>query len=194
MLLTAQRKDHSERCKFNYNLEIARAYLNETFYLPHNMDFRGRAYPIPPHLSPVGDDCVVACSPLASRSRSARQVSSGLQIHLANVYGFDKASFEERRSSPETMRRRLWTARTIPWTAKKWWLKAEDPWQCLATCFELTAAIRSGNPETYESAMPVHQDGTCNGMQHYAPSAATCGAQRPSTSRTGTDPPIFTLA
>lgn len=28
--------------------------------------------------------------------------------------------------------------------------------------------MRSPNPELYESSLPVHQDGTCNGMQHYA--------------------------
>lgn len=50
----------------------------------------------------------------------------------------------------------------------QWWLKAEDPWQCLATCFELSAALRSPNPEEFLSSIPVHQDGTCNGMQHYA--------------------------
>ncbi|KAJ7702587.1 hypothetical protein B0H14DRAFT_3030855 [Mycena olivaceomarginata] len=26
------------------------------FYLPHNVDIRGRAYPLPPHLNHAGDD------------------------------------------------------------------------------------------------------------------------------------------
>lgn len=47
-------------------------------------------------------------------------------------------------------------------------MKADDPWQCLATCFELHAALESGNPLEFQSALPVHQDGTCNGLQHYA--------------------------
>lgn len=33
---------------------------------------------------------------------------------------------------------------------------------------ELRAALESGNPYEYMSALPVHQDGTCNGLQHYA--------------------------
>lgn len=33
---------------------------------------------------------------------------------------------------------------------------------------ELKAAIESGNPHEYECALPIHQDGTCNGLQHYA--------------------------
>jgi DNA-directed RNA polymerase len=31
-------------------------FLGDTFYLPHNLDFRGRAYPLPPHLNHIGDD------------------------------------------------------------------------------------------------------------------------------------------
>ena len=47
-------------------------------------------------------------------------------------------------------------------------MNAEDPWQCLATCFELTAALRSEDPTAYVCNLPVHQDGSCNGLQHYA--------------------------
>jgi DNA-directed RNA polymerase len=33
---------------------------------------------------------------------------------------------------------------------------------------ELTSALRSEKPEEFESSLPVQQDGTCNGLQHYA--------------------------
>ena len=33
---------------------------------------------------------------------------------------------------------------------------------------ELRAALESPDPCAYESNFPVHQDGTCNGLQHYA--------------------------
>lgn len=167
-VLLQQKKDHGERCKFNYNLEIARAYLNDVFYIPHNMDFRGRAYPIPPHLSPVGDDL---CRGLLTFGISKPLGKTGLkwlQIHLANVYGFDKASFEERAQFSRDHEADIFDSVDNPLSGNRWWLKAEDPWQCLATCFELAGALRSPNPETYESSIPVHQDGTCNGMQHYA--------------------------
>lgn len=47
-------------------------------------------------------------------------------------------------------------------------MKAEDPWQCLATCIDLASALRADVPIEYESRLPIHQDGTCNGLQHYA--------------------------
>lgn len=167
-VLLQQRKDHGERCKFNYNLEIARSYINDIFYIPHNMDFRGRAYPIPPHLSPVGDDL---CRGLLTFGISKPLGKTGLkwlQIHLANVYGFDKASFEERAQFARDHENDIFDSADDPLGGNRWWLKAEDPWQCLATCFELAGALRSPNPELFESSIPVHQDGTCNGMQHYA--------------------------
>jgi len=49
-----------------------------------------------------------------------------------------------------------------------WWKKADDPWQCLAACMELRSALESPDPHAFESNFPVHQDGTCNGLQHYA--------------------------
>ena len=38
----------------------------------------------------------------------------------------------------------------------------------LEACQEVAAALRSGDPAAYESCLPVHQDGSCNGLQHYA--------------------------
>jgi len=33
---------------------------------------------------------------------------------------------------------------------------------------ELREALESGDPHSFMSSLPVHQDGTCNGLQHYA--------------------------
>lgn len=55
-----------------------------------------------------------------------------------------------------------------PLTGKMWWAESEEPWQTLACCIEIAAAHRSPNPEEYQCHFPVHQDGSCNGLQHYA--------------------------
>jgi DNA-directed RNA polymerase len=45
------------RADLQYKLELADELKgHRPFYFPVNMDFRGRAYPIPPHLSPTGSD------------------------------------------------------------------------------------------------------------------------------------------
>lgn len=51
---------------------------------------------------------------------------------------------------------------------QKWWASSEEPWQTLACCIEIANAVRSGDPSSYVSHYPIHQDGSCNGLQHYA--------------------------
>ena len=48
------------------------------------------------------------------------------------------------------------------------WYRAENPFQFLATCLEIHRALASGDPAAFRSRLPVHQDGSCNGLQHYA--------------------------
>jgi len=55
-----------------------------------------------------------------------------------------------------------------PLSGKRWWLQAESPWQTLASCIELANILDSKDPQNFVSHLPVHQDGTCNGLQHYA--------------------------
>lgn len=68
-----------------------------------------------------------------------------------------------------------------PLGGRQWWLEADEPWQCLVWLWillftllqlaarDLTAALRHPDgPEHHESRLPVHQDGSCNGLQHYA--------------------------
>lgn len=51
------RETHALRCEFLLRLSIAQSFKNvEQIYFPHNMDFRGRVYPIPPHLNHMGSD------------------------------------------------------------------------------------------------------------------------------------------
>lgn len=93
---------------------------------------------------------------------------SWLHIHVANTAGFDKASFEEREAFAKAHLEDIMDSADRPLEGRRWWLQADDAWQCLAACMELTKALRSPNPEDFESRLPVQQDGTCNGLQHYA--------------------------
>ncbi|KAI3316606.1 DNA-dependent RNA polymerase [Xylariaceae sp. AK1471] len=159
---------HSERCFMNFQLDIARAFRDQTFYFPHNMDFRGRAYPIPTYLNHMGADHVRGLLRFAAGKELGQNGLRWLKIQLANVFGYDKASLEEREAFAVDHVKDVYDSATNPLTGQRWWLKAEDPWQCLAACFELKAALESPDPAKYVSHLPVHQDGTCNGLQHYA--------------------------
>ena len=158
----------SNRCFQNFQIEIARAYVDQTFYFPHNLDFRGRAYPMSPLFNHMGADNVRGLLIFAKGKELGVAGLRWLKIHLANVYGFDKASFGEREKFASDHLTDVYDAAENPLSGRRWWLKAEDPWQCLATCIELKNALDSEDPHRFVSHLAIHQDGTCNGLQHYA--------------------------
>jgi len=159
---------HSNRCFQNFQMEIARSFHDETFYFPHNLDFRGRAYPIPPYLNQMGADNARGLLLFDKGRELGEKGLKWLKVHLSNVCGYDKASLTDRAQFADDHIADIRDSVQNPLDGKRWWLEAEDPWQCLATCHELIKAIDSGNPLTYVSHLPIHQDGTCNGLQHYA--------------------------
>ncbi|KAL1597748.1 DNA-directed RNA polymerase [Paraconiothyrium brasiliense] len=160
---------HSQRCFQNFQLETARAYVREKkLYFPHSVDFRGRAYPIPPILNHMGSDFARCLLKFANGKELGVVGLQWLKVHLANLYGFDKASLHDREQFAMDNLQEIYDSATNPLTGRRWWAKAEDPWQCLACCMELKNALESPDPTRFVSHLAVHQDGTCNGLQHYA--------------------------
>lgn len=160
---------HSQRCFQNFQLETARAFAKEkNVYFPHSVDFRGRAYPIPPILNHIGSDLSRGLLKFARGKELGTVGLQWLKIHLANLYGFDKASLREREQFALDKMDEVRDSATNPLSGRRWWAEAEDPWQCLACCIELKNAFDLPDPTRYVSQLPVHQDGTCNGLQHYA--------------------------
>lgn len=165
------RELHSQRCDTELKLAVARRMKDEDiFYYPHNIDFRGRAYPMHPHLNHLGSDM---CRGFLEFGEGRPLGSRGLywlKIHLANLFGngVDKLSYDDRVAFVEENMHNIFDSAMRPLAGGRWWLGAEDPFQSLATCKEIFSAITSGSPESYVCHLPVHQDGSCNGLQHYA--------------------------
>ncbi|KAL7270076.1 DNA-directed RNA polymerase [Rhizina undulata] len=167
-LTTEKKNHHSQRCDINFKVEIARAFLFEKFYFPHNVDFRGRAYPIPPNLNHIGNDLSRGLLMFDEARELGETGLKWLKIHCANLAGFDKASFTDREKFVDENIEEIFDSATDPLGGKRWWLKSEDPWQTLAVCFALKDALSMEDPSKYKCQLPVAQDGTCNGLQHYA--------------------------
>ncbi|KAJ0038285.1 hypothetical protein Pint_23430 [Pistacia integerrima] len=162
---------HSQRCHIELKLAVARKMKDEEgFYYPHNLDFRGRAYPMHPHLNHLGSDLCRGILEFAEGRPLGKTGLHWLKIHLANLYagGVDKLSYEGRVAFSENHLDDIFDSADRPLEGRRWWLGAEDPFQCLAACMNLSEALRSSSPETTISHIPVHMDGSCNGLQHYA--------------------------
>ena len=161
---------HGLRCCFRYQHKVAEDYKSlNAIYFPHNVDFRGRAYPLPPHLNHMGADL---CRGLLTFSKSkplGREGLSWLKIHLCNLFGNNKMSFKDRIRFTDDHMDQIRDSALKPLEGSRWWTTAEEPWQALAACKELTSAYDTCKyPEDYISSLPIHADGSCNGLQHYA--------------------------
>ncbi|CAK9168888.1 unnamed protein product [Ilex paraguariensis] len=162
---------HSQRCDTELKLSVARKMKDEEgFYYPHNLDFRGRAYPMHPHLNHLSSDLCRGVLEFAEGRPLGKSGLRWLKIHLANLYagGVDKLSYDGRLAFVDNRLNEILDSADNPLNGNRWWLTAEDPFQCLAACINLSEAMKSSSPHTVISHLPIHQDGSCNGLQHYA--------------------------
>jgi len=181
---------HALRCDIDLKLMQARQVLGRDIYFPFNLDFRGRAYPVPPHLNHLGSDLSRGLLCFAERKPLGPKGLYWLYAHLAAQFGVDKVSFDDRVAFAKSKFDLIKETALDPFKCQTpnplpnrndpfappmpyrelvpWWQTADSPFQALATCFEIYAAEQCEDPSTYRCPLPVHQDGSCNGLQHYA--------------------------
>ena len=163
-------------------LQVARSLKDEVaIYYPHNLDFRGRAYTIHPHLNHLGADNVRGLLVFSTAKPLGRDGLRWLRIQASNLYGngVDKLSLEGRDNFLKDNIDRVLDCANAPLDGSRWWLEAEDPWQAcgpvliyqyaslgsqalplpqfLATCFELRDALKARDPSEFMSQLPCHQ-------------------------------------
>lgn len=79
---------HSLRCSAMLKLNQAKKFEDfDEIFFPYNVDFRGRAYPVPPHLSIVGSDLCRALLMFADPKPLGKNGLYWLKVHLANLAG-----------------------------------------------------------------------------------------------------------
>ncbi len=145
-------------------LDTARRFVDEPrFYYPHMLDFRGRVYPIPSTMSPQGNDLARGMLEFADGKPIGEEGWKWLAIHLANQFGVDKVSFDERIAWAAE-REDLWERVSDDPLENTEWAEADDPWQALAAIFEYVNVMREGLDCVSHAVVRV--DGSCNGLQH----------------------------
>ncbi|CAH1772672.1 unnamed protein product [Owenia fusiformis] len=156
-------------CNELYRLSIANQFRDCIFWFPHNMDFRGRVYPCPPHFNHLGSDVVRGMLQFAQGKPLGDSGLNWLKIHLINLTGFKKRSSNaDRLAFADDHMADILDSADNPMTGNKWWQSSDEPWQTLACCMEIANAVRSPSISKHICHFPVHQDGSCNGLQHYA--------------------------
>jgi DNA-directed RNA polymerase len=136
----------------------------DQFYFPYNLDFRGRMYCVVSGLSPQGSDLAKGLL-LFSEGKPIGNGSFWLAVHVANTFGYDKVDYEQRVRWVADNQDAVLSVAADP-LENKWWLDADKPIQFLAACLEYGRWHAEG--DSYVCHLPVHVDGSCNGIQHYA--------------------------
>lgn len=136
----------------------------ESIWFPHSLDFRGRIYPLPQDINPQGDDLAKALLMFAEGKPITERGVWWLAIAVANAFGHDKLTFEERFDWVQRNLGLICESAAFPLEGKRFWTTADEPWMALALCYEFAEAWHQG--ADYISHIPVHLDGSCNGLQH----------------------------
>ena len=158
----------SLKSDFILKLQVARAFKDVgKIYFPQQMDFRGRVYPIPPHLNHIGNDLCRSLLIFSENKPLGKRGLRWLKIHLANKMGKDKLPMDDRVAYVDDNLALMEKILRDP-VKNRDWEEFDDGWQALSIMQELDLALKSDFPEDFYSGMPIHQDGTCNGLQHYA--------------------------
>ena len=141
---------------------------HDRFYLPHNLDFRGRIYPIPTFNHQRADH-IRALFQFARGRRLGPTGAYWLCINLANTGDFNKISkksLDDRISWVNANQRTLYLIGKKPGLTRHIWQEADKPFSFLAACIDLAGYVENG--EDHISHIPPALDGANSGVQHYS--------------------------
>lgn len=160
-------KEDSKRVALIQKLYVADKLSREAkLYYVWELDFRGRLYPLQTHISPQADDSGKSLIKFANGLPLGERGAYWLMIHLANSYGVDKVSFEDRVAWVQSNARLIIDSASNPLDGDRFWTSADSPFQFLAACEEYAGLDKEGY--SYCSHLPIGLDGSCNGLQNFS--------------------------
>ena len=156
------RKSHV--VSFLQTLKYLKEYAGDTLYFPTYFDWRGRLY-FRSRINPQGTDFVKAVLQFANKKALGKRGLYWLKVHVATCYGFDKKLPDCRAVWVDEHMEQIKdaVARHID---SDFFREADSPWCFFVAAREMLRAIESGDPESFETGVPVAMDATCSGMQH----------------------------
>jgi DNA-directed RNA polymerase len=175
--ISRQRAAPEQRSIFHTDMTTAEAMAcAPCFWVPLNIDFRGRLYGVP-HFNFAREDRIRALFLFANGERIGEEGLKWLKAHVAGTAGDNawssvkkpgKFGFDERIAWTD---KNIDTLRTVgeavlrgddPKTIE--WALPKDRYQFIAACVELVQALDVG-PD-FITRLPLTFDGSCSGLQH----------------------------
>lgn len=158
-------KRKAKRILVNCILKLANDFKDdEAIYFPHNLDFRGRVYPVT-LIHPQGNDFMKAMLEFSEGVELGKDGHTWLAFQGANMWGLDKKPIEERIAWVYENSDMIISVAEKPLDNLQW-TEADSPWEFLAFCFEWNDYLKIG--ESFKSKLAVAFDGSCSGLQHFS--------------------------
>ena len=169
----ANRELYSKRAAFVQTLVTARKFSKyEKFFIPIQLDFRGRAYCVS-NFNYQGSDHMKSLIRFERGKPLGEHGANWLAIHLANLASnvadvkLDKLSFEERVDWVYDNTDMIVSWADDPLTNRQWAEAGKKArFQLLQAAKEWAGYVREG--DSFVSNVIVAMDASCSGLQHFA--------------------------
>jgi DNA-directed RNA polymerase len=159
------RANVSDRLMLAHDIEVAKYIGHSPFWVPANMDYRGRVYSIG-NFNFQRQDHIRALFLFAEGKPLDAEGLYWLKVHVANCGDFgkvSKAQFDERVQWVDDNWKRLKDMSEWP-KEDLWWTEADKPFLFLAAVKAMMDSVYWDKP----CSIPVSFDGACSGLQHLA--------------------------
>lgn len=158
-------KRKAKRILVNCILKLANDFKDdEAIYFPHNLDFRGRIYPVT-LIHPQGNDFMKSMLEFSEGVELGKDGHTWLAFQGANMWGLDDKPIEKRLAWVYENSDMIISIAEKPLDNLQW-TEADSPWEFLAFCFEWNDYLKIG--ESFKSKLAVAFDGSCSGLQHFS--------------------------
>lgn len=157
----------AQEYRFHRVIQDSKLFMaQERIYFRYTADNRGRVYAESDSLSPQGSDLQKAMTLFYEGCKlDSPEAIKWWKINIANRYGYDKASLEDRVKWVDENKELLIACGNDPFSFDSW-READSPYQFLVCCMEYVKWIK--DPENFVSHVPCGLDGACNGLQNYS--------------------------
>lgn len=161
----AKKKWQSQAREISSLLRVSHKYTGDMWF-PVFLDTRGRWY-YRGTPNPHGSQIAKSILHFSEKKPLGEKGVYWLKVHIANSYGYDKTRMDDRVAWVDQHWPNIERALDNPEDHPEVW-GDDSPMVMYTAAYELREAYRTGNPETYETGVPVHMDATCSGIQHFA--------------------------
>ncbi len=161
--------------------DIAKRFIDNTFYHLYYYDFRGRKYPTTAYLHEQGSDLAKGLLLRDDCKSIGEKGFFWLMVSIASNWAGDAGRDDGAKTDKIPLLDRFHWAKDneeifLSYAespkVNQGWMRADKPWQFLAACFELyhlrtwQAAINDFENYEYPSHLECYIDGSNNGSQH----------------------------